>query len=69
MKVTAIIDDTIIQEAIKYSRADTITDALKVALREYISIQKLKQLGRKVKDNPLKFQHSADQIREVNREK
>ena len=69
MKVTAIIDDNIIQEALKYSRAKTVTDALKVALRKYVSIQKLKELGRKVKDNPLKFQHSADQIREINREK
>ena len=68
MKVTAIIDDKTIEEAMKYSHASTITDALRVALKEYITLQKLKELGKMVKNNPIKFAHSADEIRSINRE-
>jgi len=34
MKVTAIIDDKLIEDAMKYSNSSTITDALKTALKE-----------------------------------
>jgi len=68
MKVTAIIDDKIIEDALKYSNASTITDALKVALKEYINIQKLKELGLILKNNPMMFNHSAEEIRNINRE-
>jgi len=67
MKITAIIDDKTIEEAIKYSNSSTVTDALKVALKEYINIQKLKELSLKVKNDPLVFKHSAEEIRSVNR--
>ena len=67
MKITAIIDDKTIEEAIKYSKASTITEALKVALKEYVNTQKLKELGKKIKDNPMEFNHSADEIRKLNR--
>ena len=36
MKITAIIDDELVKEAVKYSEANTITEAVKIALREYI---------------------------------
>ena len=68
MKVTAIIDDKTIEDAMKYSNSSTITEALKVALREYINSQKLKELGRLIKTNPMVFSHSADDIRNSNRE-
>ena len=68
MKVTAILDDKMIEEAMKYSNASTITEALKVALKEYIRTQKLKDLGQMVKSNPLSFSYSADEIRNTNRE-
>lgn len=69
MKVTAIIDDKTIEEAMKYSQASTITDALRVALKEYIALQKLKELSKTVKNDPMKFNHSADEIRNINRER
>ena len=69
MKVIAIIDDKTIRDALKYSKASTITEALKVALEEYISLQKLKELGKKIKKDPLKFQYSTDEIRKINRQK
>ena len=68
MKVTAIIDDKTIEDAIKYTNASTITDALKVALKEFINLQKVKELGKKVKSNPMEFNDSAEHIRNINRE-
>lgn len=68
MKVTAIIEDDLINEAIKYSHAKTTTDAVKVALREYIAVNKLKELSEQIISNPLKFKHSAEDIRSLNRE-
>lgn len=67
MKVTAIIDDRTIEDAMKYSNSSTITDALKVALREYINIQKLKELGLMIKNDPMVFNNSAEDIRNINR--
>ena len=68
MKVTAIIDDKTIKDAMTYSKASTVTDTLKIALNEYIRLQKLKNLSKRVKEKPLSFKYSADQIRNLNRE-
>ncbi len=68
MKVTAIIDDSLIKEAMEYANASTITEALKVALNEYIALKKLKDLGNVIKMNPLKFNATAEDIRNTNRE-
>lgn len=68
MKVTAIIEDKIIEDALKYSKASTITEALKVALKEYINLQKVKVLGKSIRETPMEFNHTADQIRDTNRE-
>jgi hypothetical protein len=68
MKVTAIIDDKTIKDAMKYSKATTVTETLKVALNEYIRIQKLKDLGRLVKNQPMHFENTAEEIRNLNRE-
>ncbi|MEJ5962564.1 type II toxin-antitoxin system VapB family antitoxin [Pedobacter immunditicola] len=69
MKVTAIIDDKLIQEAIRYSKSATITDALKIALKAYINSQKLKELSQQVKNNPLVFNCSAEDLRSINRKR
>ena len=68
MKVTAMIDDALIHQAIKYSKAKTITEAVKIALREYIALKKLKELSDEIKKTPLKFKHTAEEIRSLNRE-
>ncbi|MGC9341141.1 MAG: type II toxin-antitoxin system VapB family antitoxin [Bacteroidales bacterium] len=68
MKVTAIIDDKTIKDAMKYSKATTVTETLKVALNEYIRNQKLKDLGRLVKKQPMYFENTAEEIRNLNRE-
>lgn len=68
MKVTAIIDDNIIKDAMKYSKASNVTETLKVALNEYVRLQKLKALSRMIKEEPVQFNLSAEEIRNLNRE-
>jgi Arc/MetJ family transcription regulator len=68
MKVTAIIDDNVLNEAMKYSKASTITETLKLALNEYVRLRKLKELSKIVKNEPLEFSITADEIRNLNRE-
>ena len=67
MKVTAMIDDNLINDAIRYSNAKNITEAVKTALREYNAVNRLKELSEEIKKNPLQFSHTADEIRELNR--
>lgn len=68
MKVTAIIDDDLVKDAMKYSKATSITDTLKLALNEYVRFKKLKELSKIVKNEPLEFSLTADEIRNINRE-
>ena len=68
MKVTAIIDDDLVKDAMKYSKATSITDTLKLALNEYVRLKKLKELSKIVKNEPLEFSLTADEIRNINRE-
>ena len=67
MKVSAIIPDDLVKEAQVLSKAKTITDTLIIALSSYVSLQKLKEMGEEIKRNPLKFEYSAHEIRELNR--
>lgn len=68
MKLTAIIDDGLINEAIKYSNARNITEAVKIALKDYIAMKKLKELSQQIKEKPLKFKYTAEEIRSLNRQ-
>ncbi|PSL04952.1 type II toxin-antitoxin system VapB family antitoxin [Cecembia rubra] len=67
MKVTAIISRELIEEAMALSKADTITEALKVALISYIRSQKVKQIGASIVSEPLEFKYSAQELRDLNR--
>lgn len=69
MKVTAIIDDQTIKDAMKFSNATTVTDTLKIALNEYIRLHKLKKLSKIIKDQPVVFEYTAEQIRNLNRDR
>jgi len=68
MKVTAIIPDELVKETQSFSNAKNITEALIVALNSYVSIQKLKAMGEAVNQKPLKFKHTAQEIRDLNRQ-
>ena len=67
MKVTAIIPDDLIAEAMELSKCSTVTDTLKIALKTYIRSQKLKELGALVLNEPLEFKYSSQELREINK--
>ncbi len=69
MKVTALIPDDIVSEVRKYAGGRNLTECLIVALKEWLSLKKIKQLNLIVKSSPLQFQEgvSATTIREMNR--
>ncbi|MCK5283103.1 MAG: DUF2191 domain-containing protein [Nanoarchaeota archaeon] len=69
MKVTAILPDKLINDVKKLSHAKNITESLNIALKEWVNIQNLKKLNYSVKENPLVFNNSAIEIREINRAK
>jgi hypothetical protein len=66
MKVTAIIPEDLVKEAKMLSNANNITDTMIIALNTYVSLQKIRAMGEGVKKNPLKFEYTAQEIRELN---
>jgi hypothetical protein len=70
MKVTALISDEIINEVRSLSGGETITEAITIALKEWISQTRIRQLNREVVREPLLFYdgYSADAIRDLNRQ-
>lgn len=68
MKVTAIIPDELVRETQILSNARNITEAMIIALKNYIALQKLKAMGEAINKSPLKFKHSAQEIRDINRQ-
>lgn len=68
MKVTALIEDELIQEVIEVSGAKNITEALRVALRDYLSRKKLLQLSSNIAAEPIEFYYTADQLRKKNQQ-
>lgn len=66
MKLTALISDELISEVMKVSKAKNITEALIIALSEYLSLQKLKATSKLIAAEPLIFYYSADELRKNN---
>lgn len=71
MKVTALINDDLVNNVIKLSKGKNITDSLAIALEYYVYRKKIEQLIEDVDKEPLQFQEgfSAEAIRELNRRK
>ena len=67
MKVTAILPDDLIQEVKDLSSGKNITDSLRIALEEWISLQKIKKLNNRIKQKPLDVDADPLEIREINR--
>lgn len=55
MKVTAIIPDELIEEVKKYTKGKNITESLTIALKAWLSSEKVKELNRKIEESPLEF--------------
>ena len=68
MKVTAIIPDDLVKEVVEQTHAKNITESIKIALTEWLKIQKLKELNLMVNEKPLDFKYSAKTIRDKNRQ-
>ncbi len=67
MKVTAILPDKLISEVKQLSHGKNITESIKIALDEWIKIQNLKKLNKQIKNNPLEFNYTANELRNINR--
>jgi len=69
MKVTALIPDELVNEVKYYSGGKNITDSLMVALQEWISLKKIKELNQQIDRKPLEFKKgfSSGKIRKLNR--
>lgn len=68
MKVTALIEDELIQDVMKISGAKNITEALRIALKDYRSRKLMRNYSDSIAAEPLEFTYGARQIRDLNQE-
>ena len=66
MKVTAIIADDLVNNVKAYTRSSTITEAITIALKDWVDLYHIKELNKKISQNPLRIENGR-QIRETNR--
>jgi hypothetical protein len=66
MKVTAIIADELVNDVKAYTRSSTVTEAITFALKDWLDIHKIKELNKKIAQNPIHIDNGL-QIRETNR--
>ena len=66
MKVTAIIDDNLINNVKAYTRSSTVTEAITIALKDWLDMYNIKELNKNISKNPI-FIENGQQIREINR--
>jgi len=66
MKVTAIIADELVHSVKEYTQSSTITEAITIALKNFIDIHNIKKLNEQIKQNPISI-NNGQKIREINR--
>jgi len=66
MKVTAIIADDLVNNVKAYTRSSTVTEAITIALKDWLDIHNIKELNKHIAQNPL-YIDNGRRIREVNR--
>ena len=66
MKVTAIIDDDLVNNVKFYTQSSTITEAITIALKDWLDLYTLKELNKNISKNPI-FIENGQEIREINR--
>jgi len=66
MKVTAIIADDLVNSVKAYTQSSTVTEAITIALKDWVDIYNIKELNKKVKQNPINIADGQN-IREINR--
>jgi hypothetical protein len=66
MKVTAIIADDLVNDVKAYTQSSTVTEAITIALQDWIDIYNIKKLNKQIVQTPF-FIKNAEKIREINR--
>jgi Lhr-like helicase len=66
MKVTAIIADDLVNNVKAYTRSSTVTEAITIALKDWLDIYNIKELNTRISQNPINIEN-GQQIREINR--
>jgi len=66
MKVTAIIADDLISNVKQFTNSSTVTEAITIALRDWVDIYNIKELNKKISQNPI-FINNGQNIRKINR--
>ena len=66
MKVTAIIADDLVNNVKAYTRSSTVTEAITIALKDWLDIHTIKELNKQIAQNPL-YIDNGGQTRETNR--
>ena len=66
MKVTAIIADDLIANVKAYTRSSTITEAITIALKDWLDIYNIKELNNRISKKPI-YVKNGHKIREINR--
>jgi hypothetical protein len=66
MKVTAIIEDTLVNDVKEFTHSSTVTEAITIALRDWIDIYNIKELNKEISKKPIIIER-GDKIREANR--
>jgi len=71
MKITALIADDLVHDVTEYSQGKNTTEALVIALREWVALKKLQHLNEEVRARPLSFStvYSAQKVRALGRRK
>ena len=69
MKVTALLPDEMVAEVQKRSGAENLTESLKLALGEWLALQRIRELNKLTEKRPLRFQpgFTAEKVRALNR--
>jgi len=66
MKVTAIIADDLVNDVKAYTHSSTVTEAITIALKDWLDIYNIKELNKQISQNPICI-NNGRQIREINR--
>ena len=66
MKVTAIIEDTLVNTVKEFTNSSTVTEAITIALKDWIDIYNIKELNKEISKNPIIIENGSE-IRKVNR--
>ena len=66
MKVTAMIADDLISDVKQYTRSSTVTEAITIALKDWVDIYNIKELNKQIKQTPI-YINDGQSIRELNR--